>query len=435
MTAPVQAAEQPVTLGTFESVLKNVEQNYYKPVTRDALLQASLKGMLESLDSYSEYYTAKEYKSFTDSLEGSFVGIGIIVTEHPAYINVVEVYPGSPAQRGGILKGDLIYAVNGQELAALPYRERIDRLLGPESTPVTVGILRGSDKFSLTLTRSRIEVNPVESAVLEGNTGYVRILEFTTTAADHFETALSILRSQGIDSLILDLRDNPGGDIEAVLRISEWLVPRGTTLITVKYRVGQDSYESGREPLGLPLAVLINENSASGSEMLAGIIKDNGTGTVIGTKSYGKGTAQNIYSIKEGASGGYKMTIAEFFTTSLVKIHQVGILPDIAVSQPVPMPADKLRNLAVISQEEAVPVGGSGLNVMAVEQRLNLLGYSLVADGVYDGQSAATLRQMGIDADGVLTPEEARQIDNLLVQASQKAKEDLQLKKALEVLK
>lgn len=431
---PTYAAEQPVTLSTFESVLKNVEQNYYKPVTRDALLQASLKGMLESLDPYSEYYTAAEYKSFTDSLEGSFVGIGIIVTEHPAYINVVEVYPNSPAQRGGIQKGDLIYAVNGQELAALPYRERIDKLLGPENTPVTVGILRGTEKFSLNLTRSRIQVNPVESAVLEENTGYIRILEFTTTAADHFETALSTLRGQGIDSLILDLRDNPGGDIESVLRISEWLVPRGTTLITVKYRVGQESYESEREALGLPLAVLINENSASGSEMLAGIIKDNRTGTVIGTKSYGKGTAQNIYSIKDGASGGYKMTIAEFFTTSLVKIHQVGILPDIVVSQPVPMPAEKLKNLAVISQEAPVPPGGSGLNIMAVEQRLSLMGYTLNSDGVYDPQLAAILKQMGIDADGILTQAEAGQVEKLFLQASQKAVEDLQLKKALEVV-
>lgn len=432
---PVYASTQPVTLSTFESTLKNIEQNYYKPVSRDLLLQSALKGMLESLDPYSEYYSAEEYKSFTESLEGSFVGVGIVVTEHPSYINIMDIYPESPAARGGLKKGDLIYAVNGQEVAALPYNERIDRLLGPENTAVTLGVLRGTDKISMTLVRTKVQVNPVVSKMLEGDTGYIRIMEFTTHSAEYFESAVAALQKQGMKRLILDLRDNPGGDVESVIRISEHLVPMGTTLITVKYRTGQDSYQSQGVPLGIPLAVLINGNSASGSEMLAGIVKDNKAGTVIGTKSYGKGTAQNIYSIKDGASGGYKMTIAEFFTTSLVKIHQVGILPDIAVTQPAPFAEEKIKNLAVIGDERPVKLGESGLNVMAVEQRLSLMGYTVTTDGIYDQQLAGILKQMDIDVDNNLTQPEARALEKVFLQASQKAEEDLQLKKALEVLK
>ncbi len=431
---PTYGAAQPVTLDTFQEVLKNVESNYYKPVTRDALLQASLKGMLESLDPYSEYYSAEEYKSFTDSLEGSFVGIGIIVNEHPHYISVTQVYPNSPAKKAGIQNGELIYSINSQEITPLTFQERIDKLLGPEKTTVNVGILRGTEKLSVTMVREKIHVNPVEYKVLDNQLGYIRILEFSSSSSQYFEEAITALQNQKIKGLVLDLRDNPGGDIESVLKISEWLVPKGTTLITVKYRVGQDSYRSERTPISIPLAVLINGNSASGSEMLAGIIKDNKTGTVIGTKSYGKGVAQNIYDLKGGSSGGYKMTIAEFFTTALVKIQDVGIMPNIVIDQPKKFTEENLMNLAVITDGQPVKQGAAGLNVVAVEQRLTLLGYSVVTDGVYDQQLADILRQMNIDIDGTLTQEEAKRVDQILTTRTQAAQTDLQLAKAVELL-
>ncbi len=434
LTQPTYAATQPLTLDTFQSVLQNVEANYYKPVTRDLLLQASLKGMLESLDPYSEYYSAEEYKSFTDSLEGSFVGIGIIVNEDPNYIRVSQIYPNSPAQKGGIKKEDLIYSINGQSVAPLTFGERIDKLLGPVNTAVTVGILRGTEKLSITMTREKILVNPVEYKLLDNQLGYIRILEFSSASSQYFSEAITALQKQKIKGLVLDLRDNPGGDIESVLKISEWLVPKGTTLITVKYRDGQDSYQSEGDPIGVPLAVLINGNSASGSEMLAGIVKDNKTGTIIGTKSYGKGVAQNIYDLKNGEAGGYKMTVAEFFTTALVKIQEVGIMPNIVVEQPEGISVEAEKNLAVITESPPIAMGSSGLNVMAVEQRLKLLGYSLATDGLYDSQMAETLKQIGIDADGSLTVAEARQVQKILDEKSLRAKEDVQLKRAVEIL-
>jgi len=433
-TLSTYAASQAVTLNTFEGVLKQVEAEYYKPLERDALLQAALKGMLSSLDPYSEYFSASEYKSFTDSIEGSFVGIGVVVSEHPQYIEILQVYPDSPAMAAGLLKGDLITAVNGTDLSTLAYEQRIDRLLGAENTSVTIGLQRGDRKTAKTLVRKRIQVNPVESRLLDQQVGYIRIYEFTSNAPEHFEKALRVLQDQRIKGLILDLRDNPGGDVEAVLKISEWLVPRGTTLITVQYRQGSDSYQSEREPLGLPLTVLVNENSASGSEMLAGIVKDNKTGTVIGTRTFGKGVAQNTYALNGGRSGGFKVTIAEFFTTSKTRIQGAGITPDIVLPQPQPFPEAQMRNLAVIESDGAVKLGASGLNVMAVEQRLALMGYSITTDGVYDPQLYDTLRQMGIDRDGILTKAEALELQKVFNQASQKASEDVQLKKAMEVL-
>lgn len=428
-------AAQPVTLDTFQTVLQNVETNYYKPVTRDALLQASLKGMLESLDPYSEYYSAAEYKSFTDSLEGSFVGIGIIVNEHPYYIHVSQVYPNSPAQKAGIKKDDVIYSINGQDVTPLTFRDRIDKLLGPENTSVTLGVLRGTEKLTVTMVREKILINPIEYKLMDNQVGYIRILEFTSNSSKYFEEAITALQKQKIKSLVLDLRDNPGGDIESVLRISEWLVPKNTTLITVKYRVGEDSYRSERNPIGIPLAVIINGNSASGSEMLAGIVKDNKAGTVIGTKSYGKGVAQSIYDLKGGESGGYKMTIAEFFTTALVKIQDAGIMPNIIIDQPKPFTEENLKNLAVVGDPLPVKLGGAGLNVIAVEQRLTLMGYTMATDGIYDQKLSDTLNQMGIDLNGILTQEEANKVKTIFDQTAQLAKEDLQLKKAIEVLK
>lgn len=431
---PVYGANQPVTLDMFQDVLKKVEAGYYKPVSRDALLQASLKGMLESLDPYSEYFTASDYKSFTDSIEGTFVGIGIIVNEHPQYIEVAQVYPGSPALGAGIQKNDLITSVNGQDISVMNFKDRIDRLLGAENTAVTIGISRGSEKLTKTLVRKKIEVNPVESKVLDNQLGYIRIYEFTTTSGKYFEDALAALQNQKIQGLILDLRDNPGGDIQAVLEISEKLVPKGTTLITIKYRDGQDSYLSEGAPLGLPMAVLINENSASGSEMLAGIIKDNKAGTLIGTKSYGKGVAQSTYDLQGGAAGGFKMTIAEFFTTALIKIQGVGINPNVVIEQPNVLNKEMLKNIAIIGNDPPIKVGHSGLNIMAVEQRLRVLGYSLVADGLYDPPLFETLKQMGIDADGSLTQAEAQKVQNLVDEASKKSEEDVQLKKAIEIV-
>ncbi len=432
---PAFATAQPVTLDTFQSVLQNVETNYYKPVTRDALLQASLKGMLESLDPYSEYYSAAEYKSFTDSLEGSFVGIGIIVNEHPYYINVSQVYPNSPAQKAGIVKGDVIYSINGQDVTPLTFRDRIDKLLGPEKTSVTLGVLRGTEKLTVTMVREKILINPIEYKLMDNQVGYIRILEFTSNSSKYFEEAIAALQKQKMKSLVLDLRDNPGGDIESVLRISEWLVPKNTTLITVKYRVGEDSYRSERNPIGIPLSVIINGNSASGAEMLAGIVKDNKTGTVVGTKSYGKGVAQSIYDLKGGESGGYKMTIAEFFTTAMVKIQDAGIIPNILIDQPKPFTDENLKNLAVVGDPLPVKLGGAGLNIIAVEQRLSLMGYTMATDGVFDQKLADTLNQMGIDLNGILTQEEANKVKTMFDQTAQLSKEDLQLKKAIEVLK
>lgn len=431
---PVFASNQPVTMDVFQNVLSQVETEYYKPVTRDALLQASLKGMLSSLDPYSEYFTASEYKSFTDSIEGAFIGIGIIVNEHPQYIEVGQVYPGSPALAAGIQKGDLITTVNGQGVSALSYSERIDRLLGQENTAVTLVIQRGTETITKTIIRKRIEVNPVEGKILDNQIGYIRIYEFTSTSGSYFEKELNNLLNQKIKGLILDLRDNPGGDIEAVLKISEWLVPKGTTLITVKYRTGQDSYPSERTPLKLPLAVLVNENSASGSEMLAGIVKDNKSGTVIGTTTYGKGVAQATYSLKNGDAGGIKLTVAEFFTTALVKIQGTGIKPDIFVPMPAAIPADKLKELAVVEDASPIGVGKTGLNVMAVEQRLKLLGYQVEVDGRYDQRLNDLLKQMNIDNDARLSKQEADKVQQMINQSSQQPLTDVQLDKAIEVL-
>ncbi len=431
---PVFASNQPVTMDVFQNVLSQVETEYYKPVTRDALLQASLKGMLSSLDPYSEYFTASEYKSFTDSIEGAFIGIGIIVNDHPQYIEVGQVYPGSPAMGAGIQKGDLITTVNGQVLSTFSYNERIDRLLGQENTAVTLTIQRGAETITKTIIRKRIEVNPVEGKVLDNQIGYIRIYEFTSTSGGYFEKTLNILLNQKIKGLVLDLRDNPGGDIEAVLKISEWLVPKGTTLITVKYRTGQDAYQSDRAPLKLPLAVLVNENSASGAEMLAGIVKDNKTGTVIGTTTYGKGVAQATYPLKNGDAGGIKLTVAEFFTTALVKIQGTGIKPDILVPVPAAISADKMKELAVVEDASPIGVGKTGLNVMAVEQRLKLLGYQVEVDGRYDQGLNDLLKQMNIDGDGRLSRQEADKVQQMMSRAAQVVPTDVQLDKAIEIL-
>lgn len=431
---PVQGASQPVTLDIFQTVLNEVEQGYYKPVSRDALLQAALEGMLSSLDPYSQYFNASEYKSFTDAVTGSYVGIGIVVKEHPQYIEVGMVYPKSPASGADIRKGDVITAVNGQSLAGFAFEERIDKLLGPENTAVSVAITRGNETITKSMVRKKIEVSPISHSVVRDNIGYIRIAEFTSTSLHFFEDAVSDLKKQAVKGIVIDIRDNPGGDVEAVLSMAEMLVPSGKTLMTVKYRSGQETYVSEGKALGLPLVLLVNENSASASEILAGIVKDNKAGTVVGTKTYGKGVAQSLNTIKGGAAGGYKFTIYEFFTSSMKPIQGVGVVPDVLSVQPTGLPDEKTKNLAAITDEGPIKIGAAGLNVMAVEQRLYAMGYNLTIDGIYDKQTADLLKQLGVDSDGRLIKSEAEAVHNLFLQASQKSKEDVQLSKAIEIL-
>lgn len=432
-TAPAYGATD-YTLSDYDDILNVIDQHYYIPVDRQQLINDSYKGLFNSLDPYSTYMDAQEYAGFIEEMKGNYTGVGIVINPTDDGVEVVSVYNDSPAMRGGLQAGDLILTVNGTDLKTIEKEKMADGLLGPENTPVSITLKRGEAILTYTLIRGQIHIDPVEARIQEPGIGYIRILEFTEGTADEFFKAYAALKKQGMTKLILDLRNNPGGYLSEALPIADMFCPKGTVMLYEKSRSAEETAVSEETPYGIPLAVLVNGQSASASEILAGIIKANKTGTLVGTKTFGKGVVQTTLPLNDGKRGAVKMTVAEYFVTGHTAVHKVGILPDVVSFAPVYIKPTVINSLIPITENAAYGPGESGLNVLAAEQRLNLLGYTLKADGLLDPDTLQILSFKNLLTEGRLTTENVKNLHQLVIQASNPKQEDVQLKKAIEVL-
>ena len=320
-------------------ILQMVNENYVdaSSVTYDKLLKTSLHGMVESLDPHSEFLESEDYTELEEQLSGDFSGIGIQVELRNGRVVVIAPIANSPGERAGIQRGDEIVGVDGKELAKSDSMEGvIDRLRGKPRTKVTVDLLRPSNgrKFQLTLQREIIKLESVRTArVLPGNTGYILLTEFSDHTGAEFGRSLEQLVEQGIDSLILDLRNNPGGLLDAAVDVAEPFFNKGELIVYTRGRKPADSEvlraESKGEPLMIPMAVLINTGTASAAEVVTGALKDTGRAIVVGERSFGKGSVQSIFELKNGE--GLRLTTARYFTPGGVSIHEKGITPNVEV--------------------------------------------------------------------------------------------------------
>lgn len=271
-------------------------------------------------------------EALTESITGVYSGVGITmsVDSETGYILVVKVNKNSPAAEAGIKADDYITAVEGESVIGMDTSDVANKVRGEEGTTVDVTFVRNGETFTKTLTRKSIEEETVEYEMLENNTGYILVSKFEVVTADSFKEAMDDLKAQGMKRLIVDLRDNPGGSVDVANQLGEYLIPKGIlTYIEDKAQNRKDYECSGDLQWNGPLAVLINGNSASASEIIAGAVKDYGTGKLIGTKTYGKGIVQTTTALSDGSA--VKYTFAKYYTPNGENIHGKGIEPDVEV--------------------------------------------------------------------------------------------------------
>lgn len=302
-------------------------------VTDEEMQDGLFKGLLASLgDPYSEYYTKEELDSMLEQSEGIYFGIGAYVqldeiTGLPKISGVIE---GSPAEEAELRANDLIYEVDGASTVGLNLTEATALIKGPEGTEVELTLLREgeSDYMTLTLTRRRVESPTVEFSMLEDDMAYIQVTEFDDVTVNQFANALDSARTSGAKGIILDLRGNPGGNLDAVVDMCAMILPEGMIVYTEdKYGHREEYTCDGEHELELPLTVLVDMNSASAAEIMAGAIKDYGIGTLVGTTTFGKGIVQQIMSFRDGSA--VKITISAYYTPNGNNIHGIGIVPDV----------------------------------------------------------------------------------------------------------
>jgi len=321
----------------FNEVRKILKEDYYLEVDENKLVEGAVSGLAESLkDPYTVYFNKDQMKSFMEKSEGSYVGIGVTVnTDVNGLLTIIEPFENSPAQQVGMQKGDKIVKVDNKDVTGISDENMIISLIkGKENTKVKITVYRpDEDKYlQFDVVRRRIKASNIKSEIINGNIGYIKLVMFDSEIADYFRNDLEKMLKKGIKGLIIDLRDNPGGSYEQVVKIADSLLPEGTIVYTEDREGKKDVKLSNKAAYDLPLVILTNGNSASASEILAGAVKDNGRGTLVGTNTFGKGLVQELRMLADGS--GIKVTISRYFTPSGVCIHGVGIKPDIEIDVP-----------------------------------------------------------------------------------------------------
>jgi carboxyl-terminal processing protease len=332
------------------NVLELVNENYVEAseAEYDRLARKAIQGVIESLDPHSEFMAADAFGQLEDDLDGDFCGIGVQVELRNDKIMVIAPIAGSPGERAGILRGDEIVSVDGRIInAKSPMDDAISRLRGKPHTSVKVGIHRPtSDKnIELTLVREVIKVESVRVVQLfDGHIGYIQLVDFSARTGEQFSAALQSLLDQNADALILDLRNNPGGLLEAAVEVAEVFFPKGELVVYTQGRKQDDREdfvsELSSRPIRIPMAVIINSGTASAAEIVTGALKDTNRAVVVGERSFGKGSVQTIYKLRNGE--GMRITTARYYTPSGLSIHGKGIAPNVEIIM-LPEEDNKLR--------------------------------------------------------------------------------------------
>lgn len=316
----------------IQEVFEYVEYYHIKDIDPDKLAQGAIDGMLETLeDPYTTYFTDEEYKQFIEGIDNSFTGIGIYVDKQDEYIIVQSTIKNSPAEAAGLQAGDLIIKVDDVDIVGKKVEEAVGLIKGPEGTKVKLTLKRGDKLLDKEVVRAKIQLPLVEAKMLTDEIGYLRLYTFNNNSASEFKTELSNLENQGMEQLVLDLRGNPGGYLNSALEISKSFIDEGPIVYIQDKNKQEDVLRiSNGKNWDKPLVVLIDEGTASASEILAGALRDYDKATIMGSNSFGKGTVQTLIDLESG--GHLKLTINEYFTPNKSKINGIGIKPDIEVT-------------------------------------------------------------------------------------------------------
>ncbi len=318
--------------------VKTILDKYYlNDINEDKATEGALKGYVASLgDPYTEYIPKDEMEDYKSDLMGNYVGVGIYMAQNTKDNTIVVLTPikYSPAEEAGIQPGDIIKKINGVEYTGEDMTAAANNIKGEEGSTVTLEIQRGQEIKTFEIKRKKITTNPVISEKLDSNIGYLEVTSFDEDTAQNFKAKYEELKSQGITSLIIDLRNNGGGLVDQALQIADYIVPKGKDLLVTVDKDKKEKIEKSEEDvlIDMPIVVLVNENSASSSEILAGALKDLNEATIVGTTTYGKGVIQQLLTLRSGA--GLKVTVEEYYTPNRTKINGVGIEPNEKVELP-----------------------------------------------------------------------------------------------------
>jgi len=310
-----------------------IRKNYYKDVDTTTLRDGVFDGMMDSLgDPYSEYYSEAELVDVQQGTQGIYYGIGAYITiDQDTNMPVIaDIISNTPAEEAGLQAEDIIYKVDGTDTTGMNTTEVVKLIKGEEHTTVILSLIRDGKEMDVEVERRKVESPTVKYEMRDNNIGYIQITEFDDVTTDQFTEAMAVLKGQDMKGLIIDLRSNGGGNLSTCIAIAKQLLPKGLIVYTEDKYGNREEYTcDGKHEFELPLVVLVNGYSASASEILTGAIKDYGIGTIMGTKTYGKGIVQQIIPLKDGTA--VKMTISKYFTPKGNYIHETGIEPDIEV--------------------------------------------------------------------------------------------------------
>lgn len=333
--------------------IKSTINRYYlwnDQIDEEKLKEGAIKGYVDGLgDEYTEYIPAEEMEDYTENITGNFVGIGIYMIADKDSGRVVVYYPipESPAEKAGVKAGDQIISVDGTEYTADDFNTIADYIKGEEGTTVNLEVERNGERIKFEIKREKINTNPITIEMLENNIGYLKLPSFDEDTSKDFEEKVKELQSQGAQSLVIDLRNNGGGIVSEATDIADMLLDKGQTIISTvdKDDKKEITYSKKSTIFTMPITVLVNENSASASEILACSLKDNERAKIIGTKTYGKGIIQTLLSLTDGS--GLKITTEEYYTPKGTTIHKVGIDPDEEVKLP-----DTVKSIYSVTKDE-----------------------------------------------------------------------------------
>lgn len=327
-----------------------IDKYYLGEVNEEDLKEGAISGYIEGLgDEYSEYISKEDMEEYMQDTMGNFVGIGIYMVNDTETNRIMVLSPikGSPAEKAGILPGDYIMKINGESYTGEDNSIAASKIKGEEGTTVQLEILRGTETLNFEIKRENVIVNPVEGKVLENNIGYIEFTSFDENTAEEFKAKFEELQKSNIKSLIIDLRNNGGGLVDQALEIAGYIADKDSVLL---YEVDKNNNEevkkSKKDPIiNMPVVLLVNENTASASEILAGALKDLGKAKIVGTKTYGKGVIQELLTLKDGS--GLKITSQKYLTPNKTEINKIGIEPDETVELP-----ETVKNILNVEEKD-----------------------------------------------------------------------------------
>jgi carboxyl-terminal processing protease len=426
------------TTGLFsklEDLIAVIQTYYYKDVKVSDLIDGAIKGMFSTLDKHSTYFTKEEYEGFTSDITGEFAGVGIYIESSEDYIRVISAIKDTPGFRAGILPGDLIINVDGKDIKGYATEQAAALMKGKAGTKVRIGIRREGvpDIIYFDITRELIKINPLEYEILPDNIGFIKITQFNGHVMENLNKALAEFKAKNVKGLVIDVRNNPGGLLDEVIEVCQQLIPKGP-IVSIKYKnKPQETFSSILAKAPYKIVMLVNEGSASASEIMAAAIKESGTGKLVGTNTYGKGTVQTVLTLTDGS--GLKITIANYLTPKGFILDGIGIKPDFEVQNTT---ADTIKEYAPINLQNSIKLKDVSLEVLGMQQRLKALGYNIDSlDGVFGQGTLAVVQKFQADnklkLDGSMDAEDLKVLTTKL--ASLTGSKDAQLDKAVEELK